>query len=267
MATSSNKAAPAAAPGPRVRPVPAVTRALAILRLLGGSAEPATLKAIASELGMVPSTCLHILRVLVDEGLVKVDPATKRYSLGTGMLTLARSVIDSSPFAALVQPVLDQLSAQWNVTMIGVEARGADDLVVLALARPQTPFRLHVDVGGRFPAMTSATGRLVAAHNEIAAPELRRRFDSAHWDQPPGWDAWLKEVDSARKRGYAVDRGHYISGITVVAVPVLDRHQRMTHAIVAVGVSDQFNGPGVAALAHALKAEAQVLGQLLGVRG
>ena len=50
------------------------------------------MKAIAQSLAMVPSTCLHILRVLVDEELVKVD-ATKRYSLGAGMLSLARSVI------------------------------------------------------------------------------------------------------------------------------------------------------------------------------
>ncbi len=29
---------------------------------------------------MVTSTCLHILRVLVDEELVKVDAVTKRYA-------------------------------------------------------------------------------------------------------------------------------------------------------------------------------------------
>ncbi|RYF82465.1 MAG: IclR family transcriptional regulator, partial [Comamonadaceae bacterium] len=51
--------------GPVVRPVPAVSRALAILRLLGQHKEALTLKAISQELGMVTSTCLHILRVLV----------------------------------------------------------------------------------------------------------------------------------------------------------------------------------------------------------
>ena len=34
-------------------------------------------KAIAQALDLVPSTCLHILRALVSEQLVKVDPATK----------------------------------------------------------------------------------------------------------------------------------------------------------------------------------------------
>ena len=246
--------------------MPAVTRALAILRLLGGTAEPQTLKAIATQLGMVSSTCLHILRVLVDEGLVKVDLATKRYSLGVGMLALARSVIDSSPFAALVQPVLDQVAATWNVTAIGVEIHATDDLVVLALARPNAPFRLHIDVGSRFAAMTSATGRLVAAHADIEPAELRRRFASAHWDQPPSWEQWQKEVESVRRRGYSIDRGNYIGGVTVLAAPIIDRHGRVTHAIVAAGVADQFSGAQVTALAQALKNGAQALSQLVNIR-
>jgi DNA-binding IclR family transcriptional regulator len=254
-------------PAARVRPVPAVTRALAILRLLGRHSEPLTLKTIATDLGMVPSTCLHILRVLVEEGLVKADTATKRYSLGVGMLALARSVIDSSPFAALVQPVLDHISASWNVTTIGVEIRGADDLVVLALARPNTPFRLHVDVGSRFPAMTSATGRLVAAHTDISEAELRRRFSAAQWDQAPNWESWLKEVETVRRRGYSIDRGNYIGGITVLAVPIFDRHGHVTHAIVAAGVADQISGAKSASLAQDLKTEAQSLSQLMNIRG
>jgi hypothetical protein len=46
-----------AAAGPRVRPVPAVTRSIAILRLLGRGGEPMTLKAISQELGMVTTAC------------------------------------------------------------------------------------------------------------------------------------------------------------------------------------------------------------------
>src|SRR5262249_50702680 len=50
-----------------VRSVPAVTRAVAILRLLGASEEPLGVNAIARALELVPSTCLHILRVLAGE--------------------------------------------------------------------------------------------------------------------------------------------------------------------------------------------------------
>ena len=53
--------------GPRIRAVPAVTRAIAILRLLSRSRSPLGLKAIAQSLGLVPSTTLHILRALMAE--------------------------------------------------------------------------------------------------------------------------------------------------------------------------------------------------------
>lgn len=254
------------ASGPRVRPVPAVTRAIRILRLLGHSGESMTLKSISQELGMVASTCLHILRVLVDEGLVKMETGTKRYALGIGMLALARSVMESNPFPALVQPVLDRLSDKWNATMIGVEVSGTDHLVALALSRSQAPFRLHVDVGSRFPALISATGRLVAAYTRLSDAEITRRFKSLRWDQPPDIEAWKREVQSVRRKGFSIDRGHYISGITVIAVPVFDTQSQLTHALVAAGLSDQLGGSRSLAVAKDLQAEAHALSQLLTTR-
>ena len=67
-------------------------------------------KAIAESLGMVTSTCLHIVRVLVEEGLLRVDESTKRYSLGSGLLSLARGAMQANPFPSTVQPVLDRMA-------------------------------------------------------------------------------------------------------------------------------------------------------------
>src|SRR5271155_4387545 len=69
---------------------PAISRAAAVLRLLGKSDTPLGVQSIARELGLVPSTCLYVLRALVAEELVAFDPDTKRYSLEAGVLTLAR---------------------------------------------------------------------------------------------------------------------------------------------------------------------------------
>src|SRR5207245_2841630 len=89
---------------PRVRAVPAVTRAVAILRLLSRSSTPQGLKAIAETLDLVPSTALHIVRALLAEDLLQVDPQTKRYSLGVGMLPLARGVLEHADFPSLMRP-------------------------------------------------------------------------------------------------------------------------------------------------------------------
>lgn len=61
---------------PRVRAVPAVTRTIAVLRLM--SRAPLGLKAITQALEVVLSTALHILRALVADQLVRVNPLTKQ---------------------------------------------------------------------------------------------------------------------------------------------------------------------------------------------
>lgn len=260
---SSPTAATVAAPASRrIRPVPAVSRAIAILRLLGRSTEPVGVKAIAQALGIVTSTCLHILRVLVDEELVQVD-ATKRYSLGSGMLSLARSVIERNDFPGAVQPLLDRLSAQWSVTAIGVEVGSLDRIVVLALSRSKIPFRLHVDVGSRFPALISATGRLVAAFSDEPWSEIARRFRALRWQNPPPIEAWRKDLEAVRKKGYALDRGNYIGGVTVLAVPVFNERRQITHTLVAAAVADQFDNTRCVAMAKEMRVEADRLSELL----
>lgn len=249
--------------GPRVRAVPAVTRALAILRLLGRSRTPLGVKAIARELGLVPSTALHILRALVAEGVVRVDAGTKQYSLGVGMLSLARAVLETSGFTSLVQPDLDLLSARYGVTAIGLELIGLEHMVVVALSRSRTPIRLHVDVGSRFPALISATGRCVAAFGAHPPAEVKKRFRLLQWQNAPAWETWCKEVEVVRRQGYSIDRGNYIGGVTVVAVPVPTSRPTLSHSIAAVGLSDQLERAAAVALARDMqKAAATVASRL-----
>src|SRR3990172_4068824 len=160
----------------QVRQVPAVTRAVAILRLLGRSEEALGVNAIARALRLIPSTCLHILRVLVAEELVALDPSTKRYRLDTGILTIARSALRRTGFAETVQPELDRLSRRHGVTAIGVQAIGLEHIVVVAISRSDHGLRLHADIGSRFPALISASGRCVAAFCGQPWAALERRL-------------------------------------------------------------------------------------------
>ncbi len=242
---------------PRVREVPAVTRAVAILRLLGSSGGATGVKAIAQSLELVPSTCLHILRVLVKEELVKVDPATKRYSLGLGMLPLARDVIRNSGFQSAVQPALDQLSQRYSVVSIGVEVSGLDHMVVVAISKAQLPLRLHVDIGSRFPALISATGRCVAAYTDQPWKEIERRFRQLRWYRTPNFATWRKEVEAVSRKGYSVDKGNYIQGVTVLAVPVLDATSRMTRSIVSIGLTQQIDSATMAELGEDMRLAAE----------
>lgn len=226
----------------RVRPVPAVTRAVAILRLLGKSDDPMGVNQIARELGLIPSTCLHILRILVEEELVAFNPATKRYSVDVGILAIARSVIRRNNFAELAQPFLDSISQRFRITAIGVQIVGLDHMLVVAISRSELPLRLHVDIGSRFPALISATGRCFAAFGDHPWAELERRFHKLRWDHAPTVEQWRREIDAVRRNGYSLDDGDYIRGVSILSVPVIRSNGVMSHAMVVVGVREQVHG-------------------------
>lgn len=234
------------------RQVPAVTRAVAILRELARASDPIGVNPLARALGLVPSTCLHILRVLQDEGLVAFDENTKRYSIGLGILPLARSAIQRNVFATLVQPRLAELSAKFGVTCIATQLTEPSQMVVVALSQSSLPFRLQVDLGSRFPVLISATGRCFAAFNGIDENKLSDDFERLTWDHPPSFDTWMQQVEDTRTNGYAVDSGSYISGVTVVAAPIFDSTGKMTRSIVAIGISERLQAQSIPVLAKAL---------------
>jgi DNA-binding IclR family transcriptional regulator len=260
----SDEATTSPAPAAKASKAPAIARAAAILRLLGKSDQPLGLQPIARELGLVPSTCLYVLRALVEEGLVSFDPVTKRYRLAAGVLSLARQFLRNDPFHQLAQGPIDRIAAQFDVTALGVQISGLDHIVALAVSQGEGNFRLSTRVGSRFPALISATGRCIAAFGPTPPERLRKRFDQLRWDNPPSFDAWLEQVDQTRQQGYALDEGHYIAGITVLAAPVYSGSVTLSHALVALGIDSAVRAADINRLGDSLRNEAQALSARLG---
>lgn len=239
---------------------PAISRAAAVLRLLGKSEGPLGLQPIARELGLVPSTCLYVLRALVAEELVSFDPETKRYGLQAGVLTLARNWLRGDRFNELAQPVLDRISQSFDVTTLGVHIVGLDHIIVVAISRSGPNFQVRAQIGSRFPATISATGRCIAAFGDHSEAELEARFKVLRWDDPPSFEQWKAQVKQTRVQGFAIDEGNYISGVTVTAAPVWQTRTRLSHALVAISIGKRGKLP---ALQEALSSAAWMLSSQL----
>lgn len=243
---------------------PAISRAAAVLRLLGKSDTPLGVQTIARELGLVPSTCLYILRALVAEEFVSFDPDTKRYSLEAGVLTLARHWLRRNRFNDLAQPVLDRMSQTFGVTMLGVHIVGLDHIIVIAVSQSGQNFQLSTQIGSRFPALISATGRCIAAFGNHPEEEIEARFKTLRWDDPPSYEEWKKQVAQTRAQGFAIDAGNYISGVTVVAAPVWRARGTLSHALVAIGVGSALKTELPALQKELLAASRTLTAQLCG---
>lgn len=242
---------------------PAISRAAAILRLLGKSDTPLGLQSIARTLGLVPSTCLHVLRALVAEEFVAFDPDTKRYSLEAGVLTLARHWLRRNQFTDLAQPVLDRISQNFDVTMLGVHIMGLEHIIVVATSHSGNSFQISAQIGSRFPALISATGRCIAAFGDYPETELEERFHTLRWDDPPSYGEWQAQVQQTREQGFAIDAGNYIAGVSVVATPVWKSRDKLSHALVAIGISSAMQRSGLPELQVAMLGAAQNLSNQL----
>lgn len=232
---------------------PAIARAAAILRLLGKSDSSLGLQTIAKTLNLVPSTCLHVLRALVTEELVSFDPDTKRYALEAGVLTLARHWLRRNQFTDLAQPFLERISQQFGVTMLGVHIVGMEHIIVVATSQASgNSFQISAQVGSRFPALISATGRCIAAFGNHSEEEIETRFNTLRWDDAPAFDEWKSQVEQTREQGFAIDSGNYISGVTVVAAPVWKSRDKLSHALVAIGIGSAIQREGLTELQSAL---------------
>jgi DNA-binding IclR family transcriptional regulator len=239
-------------------PVPAVRRAAAMLRLLSNTSASLGVNKIARELDIIPSTCLHILRTLTSEGLVDVDPLTKRYKLGLQILTLAKAVLRET-ISEQAQPYLDGITQKYGVTAMAVSASGTDYYVVTALSHAPQSIRLHVDLGSRFPALNSATGRCFAAYSNKSRKQLKAEFAKLRWYDAPSFEKWESEVARVRETGYAVDDGNYLNGVGIVAAPILGKDGRFEHALVAVCIRDWLHQIGPEVLAQDIKERAASL--------
>jgi len=242
---------------------PAISRAAAVLRLLGKSDTPLGVQTIARQLGLVPSTCLHVLRALVAEEFVSFDTDTKRYSLEAGVLTLARHWLRRNRFNDLAQPALDRIGQTYEVTTLGVQIVGLEHMFVVATSQSGHNLQVSAQIGSRFPALISATGRCIAAFGGHSESDLEARFKLLRWDEPPTFQEWLTQVRKTRVQGFAVDTGQYISGVTVVAAPVWKTRAKLSHALVAIGIGNGLRRTGLPELQTALLQAAQTISNQL----
>ncbi|MCC5808909.1 MAG: IclR family transcriptional regulator [Ectothiorhodospiraceae bacterium] len=222
------------------KPVGAVVNAVRLLRVLASSNKPLGVTAAARAADVNPSTAYHILRTLVHEGLVTFDEGGKTYSLGLGMVTLARKLLGRHQ-TELLRPELTRLAT--NFECLFALWQIVDDRVVLIdRALANTAVRLDLEVTQRMPFLLGAIGRAIAARLDMETSELYRRFSELRWNAPMTFEEYQQELEQTRQRGYAVDQERLYSGITAIASVITDDQGRPQLGISAIGFAERLRG-------------------------
>jgi DNA-binding IclR family transcriptional regulator len=252
-AKASNPEADDAKSGSRVTLVKPVVNALHILRYLTETGRSERAIDIARHLGINQSTCFNILRTLVSEDVAAFDPLSKTYTAGIGLAKLVGQFMTQGQRIEAAKPPMRELAARFGVTVTLWRPIGTDRIVLVSSEVSQTDMRIEMAEGQRLPYLMGASGRFFAGQLGLNEDELREAFEKIRWSVPLTFETYWREVEEAKRRGYAIDDGNFTRGIMSVAAPVHDSSGTIAFAISAVMFREQFDKAGVATLGKAVK--------------
>lgn len=232
--------------------VGALSSGLAVLRYLVEAQNPVGVSRIARDLELNPSTCFNLLKTLVHEGLAVFHESTKTYSIGLGLLALAKGALEEVSYIAMIRPHLREIAAKHGVTCTLWHVTSGERVVLVDRADNDAAIRVHMSIGQRLPMYIAALGRCMAAHSGLTTSELRSRFAKLRWEDKLTFETYIADVEEARKRGYAVDKSRYVKGVTTISSAVLDAQNKPLMAISAVGFAAQMSEARVTALGEEL---------------
>jgi DNA-binding IclR family transcriptional regulator len=211
-------------------PTSGCTRTLELLELLAFGELTAPQAAVA--LGIHPRTARRQLRQLASTGWAADRPGVVR-TYGPGMRPLAASwhLLVNHPLTRLAAPVLARLARDGHLAELAVPSYDA----VLALSRTT------VDAwqARALPPHASAAGKLLLAGSDawrrsrLSGP--LERFTPATLTDPLALEV---ELEGARARGYALERGEHREGQYALAVPLTSPDGRRRAAAISIGGRD-----------------------------
>ncbi len=212
-----------------------VEKAIDVLFHLQAQTVPQGVTAIGRALEMPKSSTHRLLTALGRRGLVERDERG-RYRSGIALVALALGALDCDPVVRAARPVLEAEVEELGETVFLVGARGGR-IVVLDKAEGSGFLRASPRIGASVPVHATAVGKLflALAPESIAMPAGRLEAFT------PATRANLRdlarEIERARRRGFAENVDEWILGLSVIAAPVLVKGR--IWAAVAVAASTQ----------------------------
>jgi DNA-binding IclR family transcriptional regulator len=214
--------------------VGSIVHAIAVLRFLSEAEEQCGVTTIAKSLGISPSSCFNITRTLVSEGLLEFDTRRKTYSIGLGTVELASRALSRNDIFPFIRQRLERIANEYELTAVLWRVGHGRRLVAVGAVESNADMQIAVKVGYRVPLLAGASGRCVAAFTSMTRQELELEFERARGKDAPPFEDYLNDLDRARERGWAIDRGTFKSGIISVASPIFDDHGSVSQCVSGV---------------------------------
>jgi IclR family KDG regulon transcriptional repressor len=239
---------------------PSVIKAFEVLKLIASAKEGMGISEIARELDMAKSTVHGMACALEELGVVRRDPATKRYTLGFTLFELGKSAYSQIELKDLARPVMEELMEKTNASVfLGV--LNWDHVTVLDIVEPRTDLKITSPIGTTIPLLAGAAGKVFLAmmdEEQALKSILSKGLTKFTGNSITNPDLYMKEIKTVRAQGFATDDEEYILGVRAVAAPITGENHLM-YAIWAVGFKAGLDEDKMKSLAVLTKEAAEAI--------
>jgi DNA-binding IclR family transcriptional regulator len=209
-------------------------RAISILECFSIEAPSRTLSELAEEVGLSVPTTFRMIKALQSRNLLAMDAESRKYSLGRGIMALARVITQRDDLVPSAMPGLERNRRETKETVSLQTVIGDKRVAVAELVSPH-PIRMASGIGIPYDIGRGSAGKIMLAYEEPAerARHLRGLADAGVEIDPA-------ELEHLRACGYAASFGEVVLGANAVATVVLDASGSVSGAINVTGPSDRF---------------------------
>ncbi len=217
--------------------VRAVSRAVAVLRAFIPEQPYRTLAEVAQAAALDKATARRLLKTLMEDGLVRQDRATQRYSLTLGVIQLAAAV-HTGGLREEARPAMAQLVKETGATAF-LSVPGDEGALCLERVHGHDPVQVQWwAVGNYMPWNCGAGPRLLLALNDgDRVMTVTRHFRALTPKSEMDPQRLREHFGQVRARGYEVAIDDVVLGLSAIAVPVRDGRGTLVAALSLGGLT------------------------------
>ena len=218
--------------------VQSVERAARVLRVLAEGGWSMGMSEIAQATGLGKSTTHRLLASLTRAEFVRVEPRTRQYSLGRGLLQLTTSWLQGVEIRSTAIPHLRSLRHKTRET-VSLNVRDGDSRVAVERLDTAHELRFVVELGLALPLHIGASGKAILAY--LPKPELDEVVERAALGGRA--ERVLREQLAAiRKVGVACTSGERLPGTRSIAAPVFNADGAVVASVSILSLQSRLEG-------------------------
>ena len=242
--------------------IQSIERAARVLAALSDSGDRMGVTEIANKVNLGKSTVHRILATLVQVRFVRLDPTSRQYALGYGLLQLTSGVLRESEVSMIALPHLRDLRQKTQET-VSLNLRDNRHRVVVERLDTSHEIRYVAEIGWPLPLHVGAGGKAILAFMDDA--EVLSVLEDAKLSANRIRNV-TRELKEIRAAGSAFTLGERLPGAGSISAPVFNHEAVAIASVNVLSLEARLNAATVRNFRRLVRATAMAVSGELGWR-